>query len=141
MAIPMNWVERRAHGERLIEAEAPALWNSIRAAIQDACASFQQCYPARADTIECALENGNRILITRKTQHRHDPQPQREDILVEYKKASGLIEVTDEEQSAKHRFRIAWDDGGVFIQRNHERVDADTVSRDILEPLLFPRTR
>src|ERR1700692_4905456 len=60
---PNNWVERRAHREKILATQSEELWNPFRSAIQDACVSFQRLYP-QPHAI-CALENGKRIRITR----------------------------------------------------------------------------
>jgi hypothetical protein len=58
-----NWVERRSKVERAVGEQADRVWNDIRAAIQDACASFERLYPDQP--IEVFLENGHRVRVSR----------------------------------------------------------------------------
>jgi len=57
----LNWVERRALRERVLASGSLEVWNHVRAALQDACESFNTNYPT--NQVECKLENGHRLHI------------------------------------------------------------------------------
>ena len=139
-----NWVERRLERQRLLHAQAPELWNQIRAAIQDACESFNGLYAADADhKVFCELENGHRLRI-----HRTLPpaasfeQPKHLEALVHFHKADHTVSITFE--SGAHTFYIDADhESAVFIGADRtpdaSKLTPDQVSQRVLEAILFPK--
>jgi hypothetical protein len=61
----MNWVERRAQRDRILDSNVIELWHAVRAAIQDACDSFNNHYSADPDQpevvcrLKMAIESGS----------------------------------------------------------------------------------
>jgi len=71
----MNWVERRITRENILQTRGPEVWQQVRAAIQDACTAFNSVVEASpTKTVECNLENGTRIRITKSLREDRGPQ-------------------------------------------------------------------
>src|SRR5437868_2544818 len=61
-----NWVERRAQRERVLDSGAADVWNQVRAALQNACLSYNEHYATQSELqVRCSLETENKILIIR----------------------------------------------------------------------------
>src|ERR1700730_11338991 len=62
----MSWVEERAQRDEVLWKGAPGVWDGVRSALQDACESYntRYCNPDFPE-VDCKLENGKRILISR----------------------------------------------------------------------------
>jgi hypothetical protein len=137
----LNWVERRAQGQRLLHARAPEMWNRIRGAIQDACESFNRIYAPKK--VSCDLENGQRVRI-----HRTLPpvnsfeQPEQIEAVVIFAKADHAVSVTF--QSGSKTFFMDTDSEMVFIGADRaaetKKLTPDEISQVILEPILFPKS-
>jgi hypothetical protein len=133
----LNWVERRALIAATLERETPALWDKIRAALQDACASFKKHYERAANGLQCELENGLRVLITR-----HDGVNDRERIVVAFDESRRTVDVTT--NTGRMFFKIDCDRKGVFIHAYQDRnatYSPDELSRNILESFFFPKAK
>jgi hypothetical protein len=140
MSESANWVQRRAVKERVLDTGAIGVWNEVRSALQDACESYNEHYspnPNRVE-VECQLENGNRIRITR-TLPGGPPhfQPIITQALVEFDSKIPSIRSTREESSASREFRISSDETFSYVVDGDARMAPDEVSRLILEPILF----
>jgi hypothetical protein len=127
-----NWVERRAKRERMLAKEAPEAWSQVRSAIQDACNSYDQYYDSDDARLQCKLENGTRIRVTKIEAKR------RAEVLVSYDNRSRNIDLTTE--AGQMRFIITADDNGVSVidSRHRNSLTPDEVSQRVLAPLLFP---
>jgi hypothetical protein len=125
-----NWVERRWQREQQLETQAPELWNQVRGAIQDACASFKQRY-RDGPTVECTLENGTRIRIVVKRGR------QMSEAVVSYDNDLRFIDVAG--AGHKKRYVIDVGDEGTHIKHvgMHFVVTPDALSDQVLRPLLF----
>jgi len=120
-------------------------WNDTRAAIQDACSSYNENYALNQEQrVECIPENGKRIRI-RKTvaitgAGFSGTRPV--DIVVSFDEEVPSIIVAGEGPVASNNFPIFSDETSVQIASRDRPVDPDELSRRILEPLLFePKTR
>jgi len=139
----LNWVQRRARRELILDTQAGDIWNDVRAALQDACNSYNEHYSTAPTSPEvtCNLENGSRIKFARtlppdNVQRFHAA---RISLLVSYDKATHAINVTSDETS-KSAFRITSDENAAFIEYGGKPQTPDEVSRRILEEFLFSPT-
>jgi hypothetical protein len=138
-ATPLNWVERRANREKLLAAQSGEVWQSVRAAVQDACESFNRRYTREArERADCKLENGTRIRIVRElsTDPRVAPIPH--NLTVQFDGVACTITVTRQNQVSSP-LKVSADDHAVFLLHGHDRITADEASEVILKPLLFPK--
>ena len=151
----LNWVDRRAHRENLLKG-ADGVWNQVCAAIQDACNSFNEHYPAQPP-VQCEQENENRVCVTRTILEDRDLTfgATRARVLVITFTSSKITAVYEDRTST---YTITADDESVFVidrraagslsghlrQRQPERSDGDSrmspdaVSEAILKSILFP---
>jgi hypothetical protein len=122
-----NWVERRHRREAALAGGSIDLWNEIRGAIQNACDSFKVHY----GDVDCKLENGKRILVSRSA-------PKRAQVVVAFQEAPApRVSVAFETKTESYPFSVD-DNELVFIKHNTNRLTADQLSERILEHLLFP---
>jgi hypothetical protein len=150
-----NWVDRRAHRESLLKG-ADSVWNQVRAAIEDACESFNKHYPAQAP-VQCEQENENRLYITRTVPDDRDLTfgATRVRVLVITFTSPKITAVYEDRSST---YTITADDESAFVidrraarslserlhQRQPERSDGDgrmspdDVSEAMLKSILFP---
>jgi hypothetical protein len=150
----LNWIDRRARRESLLKG-ADGAWNQVRAAIQDACDSFNKHYPAQAP-VQCEQENGNRLCITRTIPA--DPAltfgARRLQVLVTFTSAK-ITAVYNDRSST---YKITADDESVFVVDRRaagrppehldprqlgrtdrdRRMPPDDLSEAILKSILFP---
>jgi hypothetical protein len=138
----LNWVERRGRRKRLLHAETPELWNRIRGAIQDACATFNRLYAPDVghNKVFCDLANGHRLRI-----HRILPpitsfdHPKNTEAIVTFDEAGRTVTVTFE--SGSHTFYIDIENESVFIAQDRagtNKLTPDEISQRALEVILFP---
>jgi hypothetical protein len=148
-----NWVDRRAHRDSLLKG-AGDVWNQVRAAIRDACDSFNQHYPAQAP-VQCEQENGSRLCITRTTPSGEDRTgATKVQVFVTFT-AAKITAIYNDRSST---YKITADDECAFVmdrraaatltehlnQRQKGRPDGsrrmspDDVSEAILKSVLFP---
>jgi hypothetical protein len=134
----LNWVERRARIEQTLDRDAPGLWESVRAALQDAFNSFKEHYPTQVQGLECTLEEGARLVFTRKGDADEDTS-YGERVVISYYDDERAIEVTEN----RHRqvFRIRCDRDGVYACLDNQRVTPDQLSEQVLRHVFFPRQR
>jgi hypothetical protein len=135
-----NWVERRAKREGVLDGKAEELWDQIRAALQDACDSYNEHYgyDPNKPKVSCRLENSRRALITRTrpVDHMTRFREERIRIIVEFDKEGPTVTATRDTTSPQN-FTISSDESEVFVMIARERISPDELSRRILEPLLF----
>jgi hypothetical protein len=149
-----NWVERRAHREGLLKG-ADDVWNQVRAAIQDACDSFNEHYPAQAP-VQYEQENGSRLCITRTIPANDDLTFGATKVRVSVTFTAAKITAVYSDRSST--YRITADDESAFVidrratgtltehlhQRQkgrsdgYRRMSPDDVSEAILKSILFP---
>jgi hypothetical protein len=134
-----NWIERKARRERALKAKAPAIWNEVRAAIQDACNSFNHHYCENSAEVSCTLENGRRILITRVP---GKANAERVDVVVEYHNHFHRIRCSGADHSPLEFGFECSDDGTVYLIESDTDDDSglspDDVSEKILHIVFFP---
>jgi hypothetical protein len=128
----MNWVEKRARTEAMLDNGAPAIWDQVRSAIQDACASFTQYYEANfpQSSLTCELENGKRVKVSRVIDH---GRLQR---IVAFDEQEPSIKVSSDKSTST--YKIEADEQAAYVTHQGSRIDADELSKLVLEPLLFP---
>ena len=139
-----NWVERKKARQAALISGASTIWNDVRAAIQDACASYNawQAGSSVSKTVVCALENGKRIRLSKELREvlsnttYHD---QTITVVIEFHMdAKPWISVAGDGPVATAKFVIDADEKEAFIKINNEISSGDQVSEKILSPLLFP---
>jgi hypothetical protein len=134
-----NWVERRAIQDRNLESGAPQIWSAVRSALDDACRSYNAHYIHDFNRPEVRFnpENGSRAIIVRTlyTDRGIATDERTEEILVTFDSTIPAIVATRKDKS--ERFDIASDQNSAFVARGDKRLDADEISRAILEPLFF----
>lgn len=126
-----NWVERRLESERLLRSQAPTIWENARAAVQDACESYNKL---RADVV-FVPENGLRCRISRRS-----GDSMRIVRLAFDKVASTITIVRDEEGPAVFPIRAS-DTSAFLTGLDGREISADEFSQIALEQLLFPGPR
>ena len=141
---PRNWVERRAAREAILDRCSKDAWNDMRAAIQDACETYNENYALNQEQrVVCILENGKRVRI-RKTVaiSGADFTAKRPvDIVVSFDEETPSIIVTGDGPVPSNTFSIVSNETSVQIGSREHPIDPDEVSRRILEPLLFESKR
>jgi hypothetical protein len=136
---PRNWVERRALREGLLEHKSGDLWEQLRAAIMDACDSYNVNYPGQyGASVSHKLEDGKRIQVI------HSNVPSNDGIL-RLITISTLISfdpqipsVTATRENSSLTFRILADETHVYLTQAGKEIDIDEASRQMIEPILFP---
>jgi hypothetical protein len=135
----MNWVEKRLAKERSLESGAPGVWNKVRAAIQDACDTYNQSYGSTPErTVKCELENGKRLRIDGRLRL-NEGQGYRDadvSVVVSFEQSPPRIAVAEAGPVHAQTLTISSNETSAFIRS--EGFDADAISQQILEPLLFP---
>ena len=137
---PANWVERRARQEHALRIEAPSIWNEVRAAIQDACDTFNEKYPHPTEyAVKCKLENGHRMLVTRLivADGLKIFQPYHAQAIIGYSAKDFEITVAYDSR-ASQVFRIEADGEDVFVAQGTKRITPDGLSKIALEDMFFP---
>jgi hypothetical protein len=127
-----NWVERRAAIERTRREQAPALWNAVRGALQDACDSFNALYGAEAGKVTCELENGQRVRVTRVVRVPGTAHGTPRQVLVTYHADDYTIAAT-----SRVKAQIQADADGVYLEWQRARIEPDALCQTLLEPVLF----
>lgn len=140
-----NFVERRKAREVALENGAPALWNQLRAAIQDACASYNTHYAATpgaaARAVTCKLENGKRVLVEKLIRTVHSASSFRDDkcsLIVSFESQPPVITVAGDAPVKAASFFISSGEDTAFIGSIDRPREVDDICRAILEPLFFP---
>ena len=138
-----NWVERRKARKLALAAKAGSVWNEIRAAIQDACQSYNAWIGTSVNTtVVCALENGKRVRISKDVRQVLSPTSWRDEnitVVVEFSAGdSPSISVAGDGPVQSVNFKIDSDEERAFIKIGGEVVSPDQISERILNPLLFP---
>ena len=135
-----NWVERRAHREQLLHTHGGEMWQGVRAAVQDACESFNAHYPSIPNyAVKCKLENGYRIVVSRfiPLDRVTNFQDRTLHVTIGYNSQESAITVAYDEPRGSRTFRITSDDQGVFILDGKTRITPDEISEKALEALFF----
>jgi hypothetical protein len=130
----MNWVDRKAQREHVLRNQANEVWQTARAAIQDACESCRTHYPN--SKLEDQLENGHRIRITvsyMADDNFYGKKPAVCVVLVAFNAQPPCIDVTMDDAPLR-RFPINADQENAFLLSGNERISADEFSRRVLEP-------
>ncbi|MGA2148175.1 MAG: hypothetical protein ABSH49_24770 [Bryobacteraceae bacterium] len=139
---PRNWVRERAERERVCASQAPALWEKVRAALQDASDSYNEEYgnPAYPE-VKYELENGKRILIVRTSFIGGPGQSneERRSVLVTFDEHGGCITFVGDIDGSSGELVITVDGHEVFVTRKdkNERMEPDDVSRLLLQGIFF----
>lgn len=140
MSHDLNWVKRRALRERMLSAGAPKVWEAARAALQDACDSYNEHYPVDPNRKEItfAFENEKRFQITRtlfanRVDRYTDTQSK---VLISFNEDAPSIEVASD--TAAFTCLIKADEKSAYAVHDNEPISADELSRLTLEPLFFP---
>lgn len=137
----LNWVQRRAMRQRILDSGATKVWDAVREAIEDACDTFNEHYPQpnQDSRAVCRLENGSRIKVSRTiladmvTRFR----PEQFEVLIRFEKNGPAIEAVSGE--AKSTFKIDSDEESAFAVLGGKRITPDEISEKLLEPVLFPK--
>jgi len=139
MSEPTNWVEQRAHRERILRSEGPKVWGELRSALEDACNSYNEHYCPNKHEVECKLENGNRSIITKTTYADGHTRyrDERIEVIASFHQATAAVTVT-RTPGTPHSFHISSDEQQAFLMEGKERVTPDEASRKILESVFFP---
>lgn len=137
-----NWVEYRAQCDLMLTSGAGTVWDEVRAALQDACASYNEHYSPQPGIAEVTskLENGRRMLISRKVYVTEAGRSQEVvcKLLVEFDELHYSVTYTRENPDATGQLRIDADKASAFIRdANGQRSSPDEASRFLLEPILF----
>jgi hypothetical protein len=132
----MNWVERRAHRERILDTQATEVWNDLCEAVQDACESYNSHYnPAPAQLrVTCKFQNAHRLLITNPAVEL-DGKPA--STLLVFDPVEPAITNIRSLPSGSYMYRISSDGESAFTVDGTSRLSADQVSQRVLEPILF----
>ena len=132
----LNWVERRAQREALLSSQSPELWTQVRAALQDACESFNKNYDKK---VTCKPENGTslRLVHVLRADRITSSQDSSFEVLVEFDPKTPAIKATYQAGTTK-TFAISADQESVFPLDGKERKTIDQLSERILEIILFP---
>lgn len=142
----LNWVEKRKARETALEKGAPELWNRLRSAIQDACASYNEQYAAAPGSedkrVTCQLENGKRVLVKKLIRTVHSASSFRDDnlsVIVSFETRPPVITVAGDPPVHATTYAISSSEDTAFIGSIESQRDVDDVCRAILEPVFFPR--
>ena len=137
---PPNWVQRRARREFLLDSKADEVWNDVRAAVQDACDTYNEHYsPPNQPTVDYKLENGHRLRITKTVPADGLTvfHPVKETLVVAFDKAAPAITMS-RDSTGTRAFRIDARETEVFAKGDDgTKVSADQLSEKILERFLF----
>lgn len=138
----MNWVDRKFARESTLAKGAPEIWNDVRAAIQDACESYNERYTATEERrVNCQIENGKRVRVTKTLRRIISPSSYRDEamvIVVSLLADPYRISAVGDPLGQLDQ-KISADESSVFLEgRTGNRIEADELSRWILELLLFP---
>lgn len=136
----LNWVMRRALRDRMLSTGAFIVWEGVRAALQDACETYNEHYPADANRkeVRCEFENGKRLKITRTLfVNRLDRSVDVKTMLVSFDDDAPLIQAVAASGSPV-KFRIQANETSAYPIHEEKPISAEELSRLILEPLFFP---
>jgi hypothetical protein len=137
----MNWVDRLHHRKMLLISGSAILWNDIRAAIQDACDSYNKHAQSSAGNVNCVPENGKRLRVSKLVRETKTENSYRDDmvtVLISFDLDGPSINVVGDGPVPKAVFNISADDENAFIGTADEHLSADQISEKILRPLLYP---
>src|ERR1700733_2780582 len=120
----MNWVEHRAKRESTLNANAASVWEKVRAALQDACESYNvfYCSAPKQQEVQCRLENPNRLLISRTEFGIPNFKTQ---IVVLYDPAEPAINSSRDNPGHADTFSISADEDHAFAEIDGAPVEAD----------------
>ena len=135
----MNWVERRWKCERNLASGAPDVWQSVAAAIDNACQSLKEHYSGKAD-ITCTAQNGHRMLVVvnRKAVPLDiQAYTARIDIQIIYKSDENKIDVVVGYNRSSKSFTIKADEQHAYLAHNNAEISPQTNSRALFWKRLF----
>lgn len=137
----LNWVERRARDEKILDEQAREVWSQVRSAVEDVCRSFAEHYEREGRReVLCEMENVNRLRIGRTLladkvkEFAYTVMT----AVVEFDARTRCVGVVWDTGSAKFAMLSDREGAYVYLIEKDERLSADEVSKRILEPLLFP---
>lgn len=138
----MNWVEKKSACERALADGAPDLWNKIRSAIQDSCESYNTLYGSVMENrATCELENGKRVRIEKQIRTINSPSSHRDDVMrivVAFHADPPRVSVAGDGPVKSRDYPISSNETTAFIGSVERPFEPDELSKQIMEPLLFP---
>ena len=138
-----NWVERRVNRSRILAEQSEDIWQTVRAAIQDACNSFQHHFgqPSVAEkALTCVPENSHRLLVSNTIQPDRikNFHTTKRTILIEFDEDEFIVRATVDRRTPVS-FSIVADDTHAFLIHHKEEITPDRLSQLVLEEFLFSK--
>jgi len=137
----MNWIDEKFSSEESLKDQAPQLWQQVRSAIQDSCASYNLRYEKSPETnANCTIENGKRVRVQKKIRKVQGPG-YLDDLTVlvaEFKDNPPRISVTGDDPVKTLELEIVASPLGVVIAPAINPTSPDAFAKLALESLLFP---
>jgi nucleoid-associated protein YejK len=137
----MNWVEKRAAAEELLNLHAEEQWQNLRAALQDCCETYSKKYCQQENsTLSSLPENGHRLRVTRtlKADQTRRFKTETNTLLISFDANTYSVSVTSDEKPDTVFIKIVSNDQSVWLtDKKDKAIDHDEGCQLILEPFFF----